>query len=203
MPTSEIVDITNDRLEEAAEVLATAFSDDPLMRHLFREMQDPQQAIRKLMKFVCEERLIRQWPLWGSVDGGRIAGVIAISPSDPPEMPPEMHLLLSSLARSLGGAAWERFGKYIRATKAQQPLVPHLYVGAIGVHPSYQRKGHARRLLERVHLLAEGSVPGMGVALDVENPTNLALYKRFGYQVIAETSVDGLKLWTMFRFYRV
>lgn len=75
---------------------------------------------------------------------------------------------------------------------------PHWYLAQIGVEPAYQRQGIASRLLRP--MLARMDAAGLPCYLETENPANVAIYERYGFQVAAEDVVpDGPHIWAMLR----
>ncbi len=197
---ADVITLSREQLSDAAAVLADAFVDDSLMRHLFR-VQPPKyhSHLRELFRFSCEVRLDLEWPLLGSVSGDRLVGVAAVTRPDDTQWPASLSATYERLKSSIGPEATERLERYSRVADRYLPGQPHYYLGAIGVRPEAQGKGHARALLDRVRALSEAHATSIGVGLDTENPTNVKIYERFGYHVVAETSIDGLDVWCMFR----
>ena len=54
-------------------------------------------------------------------------------------------------------------------------------------------------LLDEVHKLSQTHPICTGVALDTETPANVSLYEHLGYSVVAETDLEGVPIWCMFR----
>ena len=75
---------------------------------------------------------------------------------------------------------------------------PHWYLAQIGVEPAHQRQGVASRLLRL--MLARMDAAGLPCYLETENPANISVYGRYGFQVVAEDVVpDGPHIWAMLR----
>jgi len=75
---------------------------------------------------------------------------------------------------------------------------PHWYLAQIGVEPAFQRQGIASRLLRP--MLARMDTAGLPCYLETENPANVALYERYGFQVAYEdVAPDGPHIWAMLR----
>lgn len=75
---------------------------------------------------------------------------------------------------------------------------PHWYLAQIGVEPAFQRQGIASRLLRP--MLARADAAGLPCYLETENPANITIYQRYGFQVVAEDAVPaGPHIWAMLR----
>ncbi len=85
------------------------------------------------------------------------------------------------------------------ATLRKRPREPHHFLSMIAVHPKAQGLGLGRTLLERLHADCQAHPDSSGVALDTSNPRNIGLYEKFGYRVVEELGLPGLKAWYMFR----
>jgi hypothetical protein len=47
--------------------------------------------------------------------------------------------------------------------------------------------------------MSESHPDSAGIWLDTENPRNVPYYQRFGYEVRAHSTLDGIDVWGMFR----
>lgn len=95
--------------------------------------------------------------------------------------------------------AAEFFDLYFKLKSDRQPLQPHFYINALGVHPRSQRMGIGSALLEHIHLLSDRHPESNCVALDTETEQNVAYYQRLGYKVSSLSNLDRVKIWFMFR----
>jgi ribosomal protein S18 acetylase RimI-like enzyme len=74
----------------------------------------------------------------------------------------------------------------------------HWYLAQIGVEPAFQRQGIASRLLRP--MLVRADAAGLPCYLETENPANIGIYQRYGFQVVAEDAmVNGPHIWAMVR----
>jgi len=195
-----VIDIQQDRLDEAADVLAAAFADYPLMGYFFGGAgTDIAAQVRSILRFSCEYRILVGWPLLGALDGGSLVGVACVSPPDEPVEPPEVAQIEEALMAGVGSEALGRLEQYEGIKHSHTPTQPHHYLIALGVHPEAQGKGFGSALLERVNALARSHPQSQGVALDTEVAPNVAFYEHSGYEVIAEDSLGGVPLWFMYR----
>jgi ribosomal protein S18 acetylase RimI-like enzyme len=196
----QVIDLDRAHIVEAAHVLSRAFADDPLMRYLFAEHgQDYRACLRAIFQYQCALQLELQWPLLGVVPRTRIAGVVAIVLPEQRKWPKSILKLQAALTRQIGSQAIERLDRYAARTNGHFPNDPLFYVRMIGVRPESQGQGYARLLLEAVQRRSEAHPKSTGVALDTENATNVEIYKRMGYQVVGQATVDTITIWCMVR----
>jgi ribosomal protein S18 acetylase RimI-like enzyme len=91
-------------------------------------------------------------------------------------------------ARSLRWlAAWER----------HDPEGPHAHFGPFAVLPELQGRGIGSLVLREYTRRLDAA--GEHSYLEADKPENVALYSRFGYEVIAEAEVLGVRNWFMWR----
>jgi len=195
-----LVDIGRERLNEAAEMLALAFASDPMVGHLFPAQDgDLHSKLQSLFRFSCEVRLQLDWPLKGCEWRRKLFGVMGVTEPDPKEWPASLIEVYRSTSVIMGPDAMERMEHLSSIVDASRPPEPHYFLGVIGTHPAARGMGCARLLMDCIHALSESHPDSIGVALDTENPNNVAFYNHFGYHVLSEHNVDGIKLWVMFR----
>ena len=76
----------------------------------------------------------------------------------------------------------------------------HQYLFVLGVDPSYQGRGLGGVLLRR--LSARADAASMPIYLETDDPANVPLYQRFGYQILTEERVAALPSVTFWRMQR-
>jgi ribosomal protein S18 acetylase RimI-like enzyme len=191
-----VVTLPAEALPEAASVLAQAFSGDPLMRLFFGDRGVAYQyALHMFFSFILERRLARGALPLGCMAGARVIGLASIS--DPaPALPASG---AEALPAFLGPRAAGRLDRYDLLVERYRPELPHIYLGALGVHPRARARGFGRALLGAVARRSEDDPIAAGVYLDTANPANVALYKHFGYRVVGHGRLDDVELWCMFR----
>jgi GNAT superfamily N-acetyltransferase len=78
------------------------------------------------------------------------------------------------------------------------PDEPHLFVSLLAVHPSHQRGGRGRVLLNEA--LRRADEAGVHAYLDTANPANLPYYRSFGFELIGEERLPrGAPLWLLLK----
>ena len=195
-----VIALSMDQLDEATEVLALAFEEYPLVRYfLAGQGAAYAQRLREMFRLTCRYRLLVGWPPAGVLRGGKLAAVACVTGTDEPPEPPEMAELEQAFVSRMGPQAAERIEEYVEVKQRNLPAEPHHYLTAIGVHPEARGIGCARALLDYVHALSQSDATSMGVALDTQTPSNVALYEHFGYRQTAETKVGDVPTWCMYR----
>ena len=194
------IEIGPGSLNAAADVLALAFENDPLMRYVFSGSATYSVHVREAFRFVCEARLELGWPLIGTTSDSGLTGVACLSPPEERVWPASLVKKYDRLQSSLGYESFNRLGRFSRLSRKHAPAQGHYYLAAIGVHPEFQGRGLSRVLLDGVKEMSESHAASTGVYLETALQENVTLYEHFGYQVIAKDKLDAaVELWYMFR----
>jgi ribosomal protein S18 acetylase RimI-like enzyme len=157
---------------EAADVLAPAFADDPVLTHLVRPSE-----VRLVLGALSHEGFAEGI----RVDGRLVAVAVWLAPGAP-------H---GSLVRQL--PSWARLAtrnpravpRLLRAGRtldALHPAEPHWFLSLLGVLPELQGTGLGSALVRPGLERAAGQL----VHLDTARPENVPWYRRFGFEVTGE-----------------
>lgn len=191
--------LTREHKPEVVAVLSAAFHDYPVMRFVLKSTgADYEKDLKALVGFFCEVRLTRNWPVLGirAEDGSLAAAALVndvlLNPLPLPEQP------LQQLKETIGDEAYQRLVAYELQSSIGEPKVLHHFLGMIGVHPDYQKKGYAAALMNYVKDIASKNPESNGVCLSTEIPWNVRFYEHHGYRVISEADVGELHSWCMF-----
>ena len=77
---------------------------------------------------------------------------------------------------------------------------PNTHLHMIGVRTAHQGNGLGRLLLDRVHEHSRSDPASEGVSLTTEDPRNVPLYLKMGYEVVGHAEVvSGFETWGFFR----
>jgi ribosomal protein S18 acetylase RimI-like enzyme len=192
----EVGDTRPDEVPAAVEVVARALSANPMARALIGP--DAEAHYRHTRRFFGRfyDVARHQRPLVARLDGrvvastnDLVAGACRFGTREGLRMLPD---LLRTPPRILGRSlrwqvAWER----------RDPDGPHAHFGPFGVVPELQGRGIGSLVLSeythRLDAAAEDSY------LEADKPENVALYGRYGFEVIDETEVLGVRCWFMWR----
>ena len=189
------------RAVEAAQLCCAANVDDGLWRWVFPDERRRAQALRA--QFAVR---IRYGQRFGEVIAvsHRLAGVSVWLPGHRSGIPLPWLLRLggpatlwASGARSsakllqLNGFYQRRHDRLLRRR--------HLYLAAIAVRPRHQGQGVGGRMLRE--MLAQADERALPCFLEAHTPANVALYRRFGFEVVDQAVLPGTDItdWAMVR----
>ena len=192
----EVGDIRPDEVAEAVTVAARAMCTSPMAYAVIGE--DHERRYRHTRRFF--DRLyklaIHQRPLVARLDGRVVA-----STNDLVQQACRARLV--DLVRSLPALALTgprgavRTVRWLNDWERRDPDRPHAHFGPFGVEPELQGQGIGSLVLrEYTRRLDEA---GEHSYLETEKPQNVALYQRFGFEVIQESELFGVPNWFMWR----
>jgi ribosomal protein S18 acetylase RimI-like enzyme len=183
--------------DDAAEVLARAFRDNPLNVAVLgpdpeRRLRANRAAMRELMPLALRHGAVLAAPAQG-----RCAGVLlGAPPFTYPFPPPSLPALLQSWLRQ-GFRVRRRWGRVFHHLDALHPREPHWYVAALGVQPSAQGRGLGHALIRA--LTARADADGVFSYLETDRAENVAFYERAGFRLEGESACLGVRLWHLRR----
>ena len=192
-----------DDVERVIEVLAEAFSGYPVMRFTVGDEGGVAARERRLVRLFVERRVARGGPMYAvsnreNSTGKNFLGAILLTTPSEPESPRAAEISAEAW-RELGEDARLRYDQYAKASNFFASHPPHLHLNMIGVRRSIKGAGLGRVLLDKVRALAEAEPGWNGVSLTTENPSNVELYKHFGYEIAGEGEfAPGLPTWGMY-----
>lgn len=88
------------------------------------------------------------------------------------------------MAEVLDPAFLEAAAPFFEQMEEHHPKTPHWYLPMIGVDPAYQGEGVGSALLAKA--LERVDADGLPAYLESSNPANVPLYRRHGFEVVAE-----------------
>jgi GNAT superfamily N-acetyltransferase len=186
--------------DRVADVLADAFYDYPVMRHIVGVTPEYATRLRTLVGFFVAARVLREEPMLGvKGDEDLVAAAIVTLPGER-TAPKELHqrrTVVWSLLGAEARARYERLGEVWRTVGVEQPC--H-HLNMIGVRRSMGSLGRGRALLDAVHALAAADPASSGVSLTTEDPVNVGLYQHCGYRIVGQATIsDTMRTWGFFR----
>jgi ribosomal protein S18 acetylase RimI-like enzyme len=192
--------VPSSQLERAAEVLARAFHDDPVVRFIFPNEKGRTPWLK--MMFGVQVRLGHRYGRVYTTED--FAGVAVWLAPENVGLSPWQYLRahgltfgfntpLGVLKRSL------RFLGYAQKLHRQCITAKHWYLPYLGVEPAHQGKGTGSRLLKPV--LEQADADGLPCFLETASERTIRLYERHGFVIIREgnTLRGGPRLWAMLR----
>ncbi|UCG87183.1 MAG: GNAT family N-acetyltransferase [Gemmatimonadota bacterium] len=196
-----VTELPPDRADEAVAVLCDAFHQYPVMRHVIGPAGGGYDSrLNTLVGFFVAARILRKEPILAIEDADQVAAVAILTSPGDREAPAELSGLREKVWHELGAPARQRYEALGRIWQQFAIPEPHYHLNMIGVRRLHAGRGLGGRLLDAVHELS-GSEPGSsGVSLTTEDPSNVALYERFGYEIVGHAKVtDGFETWAFFR----
>ena len=192
----EVGDTRPDEVAEAVAVASRAMCTSPLTYAVIGD--DPGRRYRHTHRWFT--RLYRlaahQRPLVARLDGRIVASSNDLVRGGCRPRTIDIVRSLPALAIT-GPRAAVRAARWFNDWGRRDPDRPHHHFGPFGVEPELQGRGIGTVLLrEYTRRLDEA---GEHSYLETEKPQNVALYGRFGYEVIDEDEVLGVPNWFMWR----
>jgi len=199
--TRPILALAPERLDEVVGVLAAAFADYPVMRHVLGDDGDYDARLPRLIRLFAGGRALRREPMLGAcASDGALLGVATMTPPDSPDAPEALVALRRETWRALGGPAQARYDALVEVWTQGMPPGRRHHLNMIGVPPAHRGLGIARDLLEAAIGIAQTDATSTGLDLSTEHPANLPLYRHFGFEVVSHARVSPeLETWTLVR----
>lgn len=182
----------------AAGLLAASMRDNPLHLQVFGRDQVRLEPLLSRAFARLLHRQLRTGHVLGAYEGDALVGVAAMVAPGHCRLPASERLaMLGLLARAgaLHRLPW--IAGWLRCWAGHDPRVDHWHLGPAAVARAYQGRGIGTRLMEEVCDRLDRS-RGLGY-LETDKPENVRLYRRGGFEVVAEQAVLGIPNWFMLR----
>ncbi len=192
----EVGDTRPEEVPDAIAVVARAMSTSPMSRVVIRG--DDERRFRYLTMFFTRLYKVarHQRPLVARLDGRVIAstndlvgGACRFSARERLSAVPD--LLRSTPAITVRTVRW------LNDWEHRDPDAPHSHYGPFGVEPSLQGRGVGSLVMSEYTRRLDQA--GEDAYLETDKPENVALYGRFGFEVVEQAEVLGAANWFMWR----
>ena len=193
------VDAAEHELDAAAADLSAAFADYPMFNWFMRPDAGRHAAREKLFRLMLREIAFPVGAIQRPATGGAAAVWIPSEKLGPNPLWQE----LRAIPTLLGATGLARFGRLVAMREAMDrthPMDrPHAYLWLLGVHPRAQGLGVGSRLMAAG--LAKVDAEGRAAFLETSTESNVALYRRHGFEVTSEYFIrpGSPPTWTMWR----
>ena len=203
-PTADLATpilVPPERAGEAVAALCDAFHDYPVMTYIVGDAgPDYDRRLHTLIHFFVSNRVLRDEPILGIEDGGRLVAIATLTPPGERAAPEPIHALREGLWEALGAEAKARHEVLYEVWMRYTHPGLHYHLNMLGVRRSHAGRGLGGRLLKEVHAKSLADAESSGVTLSTEDPKNVPLYKHCGYEVVTHNRVtDALETWQFFR----
>ena len=196
-----LLQLNESNIKPAAEVLALAFQNYPLLQYGFPGELEREKMASYLFQYVLSY-CVRYGEVYAT--SPNLEGIAVWLTSD--YFPLKLWRLIRSVPLSVtfgfvrgGGANLKHAGDYIDARHKHLAPFKHWFLQTIGVAPQCQGKGYAGKLLRAMFTRIDEE--GLPCYLETLDKTNVRLYEHFGFKVIEKSIIPETKLtnWAMLR----
>lgn len=206
-PAAAVRDLGAGDREAFVAVMSAAFARDPLVVAVLGADDATGPAARRrdaFMSFMFDQNRISGGRPRGAFVDGRLVACALLEPPPASRLVGTLRMVAAALAFvpvaiRCGGRATAQLNDYVRRTRRVAPAAPHCYLAMLGVTPLAQGQGWGKRLVYDAIAQAERAPRSTGIALDTENPDNVALYTRWGFETVAIVELAGVRAVAMFR----
>ena len=194
----EIRELTPAETDRGARVLGRGMRDNPL--HVQAFGSDPRRREETLTRMF--EAVLRQQVMKGTILGAFPAGeLVGVSAMVPPRRcrlsTGEKLKVLPGLLGGSGVRSTLRVMRWVGDWSRRDPKTPHWHLGPVGVERHLQGQGIGGSLLREFCRRMDESRFTAYLATDKRE--NVAFYERFGFEVVGEDEVLGVRNWFMLR----
>lgn len=190
--------LTPELIEPAARLLAGSMRDNPLHRCIFASNEAQIEPLLATAFARLLQRQMRTGLVLGAFDDETLLGVAAMVP--PGHCQPTLQDKLGMLVILARGRVLRHLPKVRRWLKIwarQDPDVDHWHLGPAAVERNLQGQGIGSILMTAIcDQLDQRQANGY---LETDKHTNVRLYRRGGFEVVAEQPVLGVPNWFMLR----
>ena len=180
--------------DTAAAVLGRAFAEYELLRYYFHDEVE-RHSVADTFALISLSVCLRYGEVYTSSE--KLEGVAAWLP--PGKAPFGGWQIVRSVplsalirfGRQGAGRMWA-YGRFVDNLHRRLVPYPHWYLQIIGVAPAYQGQGFSSRLLRPK--LERIDRDGMPCFLETNARKNVAIYRRFGFEVVSEDKIPGTEV---------
>jgi ribosomal protein S18 acetylase RimI-like enzyme len=192
----ELLRLTLKERDAGAAVLGRAFTEYELFRYYFHD-ETERRAAADTFAFIALSVCLKYGEVYASSE--KLESVAAWLP--PGKSPFGGWQIIRSVPLSIlfkfgrqgAGRMWA-YGRFVDNLHRRLVPFPHWYLQIIGVDPAYQGQGFSSRLLRPV--LERIDRERMPCYLETNAVKNVAIYRRFGFEVVSEDKMPGTEVTT-------
>lgn len=192
--TSELLRLTLKERDAGTAVLGRAFTEYELLRYYFHDKTE-RHAVADTFSFIALSVCLKYGEVY--VSSEKLEGVAAWLP--PGKAPFRGWQIIRSVPLSIlfrfarqGASRMWAYGRYVDNLHRKLVPYPHWYLQIIGVDPTYHGQGFSSRLVRPV--LERIDRERMPCFLETNTAKNVAIYRRFGFEVVSEDKIPGTEV---------
>lgn len=190
-----VVEITPELVRGAAQAVADAFFDNEIWVWMLRRERQRRRLLPRHYRAMIRRVYVPRKAAWTTPDA---EGAALWFPPD--TLGISVRERLAEIASLLPGGI-DCFARGIRWEELMaehHPREPHWYLQTLAVEPSSQRRGIGTALIEPG--LERADADRVGAYLETQRRSNIPYYRRFGFKLRGEISLeDSPPLWLMWR----
>lgn len=187
-------------MRKVVETMVRAFLDDRMMCYFFPDPAARLRSLPKLFNFRVRNCL-NQGSIFATSEN--IEGVVIITHSEQKKRSSWLRAIVTGgigLYRMAGSECVRRMREvesFVFSKRAECIFESHMYLGSLAVHPDYQGKGLAGRLIRSV--LEMCSSQDELCVLDTQDEGLVQMYRHFGFAVVDSYSLPEANIphWIM------
>ncbi|MFW9785526.1 MAG: GNAT family N-acetyltransferase [Candidatus Heimdallarchaeota archaeon] len=193
---SQLYKLKKEDIIKAANVLVDAYSEDPVMRLVFKEDKQRYIQFKVMLKFCMK---------YGDVyaPSDRIEGVMLILPYENADMTVPRIILSGGFFLSMKlmkfRKMFEKNIEIIESVKKNLDIGPYIYLFVIGVKQEFQGKGFGGKMLGA--LMEKADIEKKPMYLETQLEKNVSLYEKYGFYIYEKKELQdpNLPFWFMVR----
>jgi len=190
----ELLRLTLKERDAGAVVLGRAFREYELLRYYFHD-KTKRRVVADMFGFIALSVCLKYGEVYASSE--KLEGVAAWLP--PGKAPFGGWQIIRSVPLSIlfrfgrqGASRMWAYGRYVDNLHRKLVPYPHWYLQIIGVDPAYHGQGFSSRLVRPV--LERIDRERMLCFLETNTEKNVAIYRRFGFEVVSEDKIPGTEV---------
>jgi len=199
--TNKLLRLTLKERDGGTMVLGRAFTEYELFQYYFRD-ETKRRAVAETFGFIALSICLRYGEVYASSE--KLEGVSAwLPPGKAPlggwQIIRSVPLLVLFRFGRQGASRLRAYGRYVDNMHRKLVPYPHWYLQIIGVDPAYHGQRFCSRLVKPV--LERIDREQMPCFLETNTVKNVAIYRRFGFEVVSEDKIPGTEV-TIFAMLR-
>jgi ribosomal protein S18 acetylase RimI-like enzyme len=182
----------------AARILGRGMRDNPIHIQVFGPDAKRREEALSLMFAPVLRQQVRKGIVLAAIISGELVGVTGMVPSKSCQLTiSEKMAILPALLRGSGWMSTLRVLEWTGDWSRNDSKTTHWHIGPVAIDRHLQGQGIGSALLSAFCQRIDNQ--RSAAYLETDKEENVTFYKRFGFEVVDEHTVLGIKNWFMFR----